>query len=332
MKDERMIRAFASIGPGAEDRERMRKRLQQSLSAPDGREQEQHRRPSPGMKKRTVVVLAAALVLLLSATTLAATGFFGEIGWSGERIDPPAVTPAPTSVPEIMDDLEAAVQEQLAAAPGDQIWSATLPDGSRIGVDLWESVGSLEMLRTRLAAAEIPFAYPSQVPEGYALSEGKLWFYHPADASLHLLGSTESNGVVVERFSLDGAYDRCIAGYVLIYKNAAGDALYVRADARNSEVESAFGVTETDTFETVPILGMDDALLFLRERDAKLYCRRMAPQIFRRNLLAEYWQKQSGTFEGEEWIGMDSVVYEFSSGSLDADALKHIANNLKAAE
>ena len=75
MKDERMIRAFASIGPGAEDRERMRKRLQQSLSAPDGREREQHRRPSPGMKKRTVVVLAAALVLLLSATTLAATGF-----------------------------------------------------------------------------------------------------------------------------------------------------------------------------------------------------------------------------------------------------------------
>ena len=105
MKDERMIRAFASIGPGAEDRERMRKRLQQSLSASDGREREQHRRPSPGMKKRTVVVLAAALVLLLSATTLAATGFFGEIGWRGERIDPPAVTPAPTSMPEIMDDL-----------------------------------------------------------------------------------------------------------------------------------------------------------------------------------------------------------------------------------
>lgn len=332
MKDERMVRAFDAMTPNAEERQRMRRKLQQNLQAVGARKTGGSRRVPRGVKKRVAVALAAAAVLLVSATALAATGFFGTIDWGGQRNDLPASMPSPTILPEIMDDLEAAVQEQLAAAPGDQIWSATLPDGSRNGVDLWESVGSLEMLRTRLAAAEIPFAWPSQVPEGYVLSEGKLWFYHPADASLRLLGSTESNGVVIERFSLDGAYDRCIAGYVLIYKNAAGDTLYVRADARNSGDESAFGVTETDTFETVPILGMDDALLFLRERDVKLYCRRMTPQIFRRNLLAEYWQKQSGTFEGEEWISMDSVVYEFSSYSLDADALKHIANNLKAAE
>ena len=149
MKDERMVRAFDAMTPNAEERQRMRRKLQQNLQAVGAQQPGDSRRAPYGVKKSVAVALAAAAVLLVSATALAATGFFGAVDWGGQRNDFPASTPSPTILPEIMDDLEAAVLEQLAAAPGDQIWSATLPDGRRIGEDLWESVSSLDMLRTR---------------------------------------------------------------------------------------------------------------------------------------------------------------------------------------
>ena len=329
--DERLKQAWELAEPDPAAKRRMRARLEQAVS--DGTVSRTVRFAPRGMRRKAAVALAAALVLLLlSAKALAATGFFGTIGWDRKPV-PTQEQPAPTPVPPGLapgSRLDAAVSEYLATAPGDEIWSAACSDGAA-GTSLWESVDSLDGLRTLLENADTSIALPERMPDGYALVEGRAWFHYPAGGTLRLIGTEEKYGITIERYAVDGDYRRCVSGYTLTFQNNAGNLLRVAADVRQSAENDEFGVMETNAYTAVTVDGMDDGLLFLREGDMVLFCRRMIPYTEYPELLFALWaaQREAPSSAEENTGAFDSVVYRISSETLDEQALLQIANGLR---
>lgn len=330
MKDERLIHMWDSVNPDEDAQRRMRAQV----AGAAGKEEVIRFIPR-GMKKSVAVALAAALVLVLSATALAATGFFGAIGWDGKPVATPDM-PAPSSLPEQTDGaaLETAVNDYLLQAPGDEMWFAIAPNGismSGKSTALGEMVESFDALKTLVEGAETVLPMLREVPAGYTYSAGQIWFYAPTGSALRLLGTSDVQGVTIERYAVDGHIRRGVQGYSFDLTSAAGDTVTVTMDAERLDTEYVFGVDETDTYESVTVAGMDDALLLTRPYGAELLCRRPLARTEFADLSYEMMVSRYGMPIPEGGIGdyFDSAVCRISSDTLNGDTLLAIANGMR---
>lgn len=278
-------------------------------------------------KKIAFFPLVAIIILVLSSTALAVATWAGAINWKGNVKSEalPEPTTAPTTEKSDFSAVNRAM-EILAGCTENELWIVRYiaADGNQNAASTQRirNFASLDAIKNALASSPTRYLLPAHLPEGYLFYEGKLTYECAALYSYTLLGSeTTADGLVIERYQTVPEAD-VISGYLLLYKNAAGDTLRFGADLANGSDDYGFGVMEGDEYTTLTVAGMDDAVCVERPTDTNLYMRQSLPNpIAYRDTFTMLQESRSD----DEISQFDEVHYSVFTTALKAgDILKSL--------
>lgn len=241
----------------------------------------------PIMKKKFPVALAAAIILISAFTVALAAGAlrgFGTINWKGVFLPEemqegpfPTPTPSPEELDRAEEEMALLVDETtdgelvaVYAREGDQLMPRSCTQVSR-------TTPSLEALADSLGEASAWLPLVRSLPEGYELEKASLFYECRAGGNYTLASEEEkSAGLVVRHYTLSEE-DRFVSGYSLDFRASDGHyvCIYVSLHIRGESDDFAIGVLEDQTFETLSVPGMDDAVYITSEEVSYLDMRRV---------------------------------------------------------
>ena len=241
----------------------------------------------PHMKKKLPVALVAAIILVSLFTVALATGAlrgFGSINWKGEfrpeeEQEGPCPTPNPS--PEELDRAEEAMLLLADEFADGELVAVYAREGDELqprgcnGVS--RAVPSLEALAGGLGEASAWLPLVRSLPEGYELEKASLFYECRTDGNYTLISEEDKpDGVVVRHYSLDEA-DGFVSGYSLDFRTPDGHyvSIAVSLQTRTEESDFAIGVLEDESFEALPVTGMDDAVYITSDEVSYLVMRRV---------------------------------------------------------
>ena len=317
MFTEQVKSAYDTMSPSELQKERLLRNIE--LATKRGRQASivfhQHN------NKIAFLPLVAIIILVLSSTALAVATWAGAIDWKGNVKN--EALPEPTTAPttEKSDfSAENRAMEILAGCAENELWIVRYiaADGNQNAASIQRirNFASLDAINNALASSPVRYVLPAHLPDGYRFYEGKLTYECAASYSYTLLGSeTTADGLVIERYQTVPEAD-VISGYLLLYKNAAGDTLRFGADLASSSDDYGFGVMEGDEYKVLTVASMDDAVYVERPTDTNLYMRQSLPDPIKYRD-AFMMMQESGSDKGISQF--DEVHYSVFTTALKTD-------------
>ena len=268
------------------------------------------------------IILAACLALSVTAY---ATGLMSRlVNWQGETVgeeEAASVTPPP-SVEErerfertnaILDDADS-MEFVLVKYPDENGVTGIKRDGLFRG--LTRTFRSMEELEAALAenGSELQVF---KAPAGYEFHSAQITYDCAEGYDYTLISSeTDDSGLTVERYVLprDGAV---ISRYFVDYRDADGGSMFIMGTLLSTDVE--FTIDEDETVRSIPVDGMDSALLVEQTDGAGPASLEMAKALA---VPIPYVEKAilSGAFPTEDDV-FKKAWYSVHTDSMDADAL-----------
>lgn len=269
------------MNPNNETKIRMRARLLAAEAQRSGEQGHSHTNNKPSRKLIYTVAAIGAICACLTVT-FAATYYLGAIDHKGNR-NPNELLDT-TSQPigtEGDKTIEDYAHEILAEQPKDELWYIYWDNGQGVYTEPTEHFSSFEQLTERVRAAYVEIYLPVAIPNGYSFVEG--WvscFVQPETSTIIDLGrqsvETPQGEVIKHIYSYENRDPNTINGYCMLLRNEAGEELTIYAHMEES-LDAAIGQWEGNSFETLDVWGMDEAIFVGNQGDGTIIAKRVFP-------------------------------------------------------
>lgn len=269
------------MNPNNETKIRMRARLLAAQPQRSGEQGQSHTNNKPSRKLICTVAAIGAICACLTVT-FAATYYLGAIDHKGNR-NPNELLDT-TSQPigtEGDKTIEDYAQEILAEQPKDELWYIYWENGQGVYAEPTEHFSSFEQLTERVRAAYVEIYLPVTIPNGYSFVEGWVSSYiQPETSTIIELGrqsvETPQGEVIKHIYSYENRDPNTINGYCMLLRNEAGEELTIYAHMEES-LDAAIGQWEGNSFETLDVWGMDEAIFVGNQGDGTIIAKRVFP-------------------------------------------------------
>ena len=301
--------------------ERMLRRLSLRVEELEGRS-------GPGRYRGPVVLIAVLVLVVLAAGALAAAVFSGAVDWFGHPIRTETVEPTPVpSSAEAAAMIQTRVDEMALEKPDDEIWVVSYSDGSGNMHLATEQIASFEEVKQRLLEAGSPLKTP-EIPQGYHFVRGQFLFYYTQETlgNFELIGTEMPfQGVTLKKYRPGEDSKGCILSCSLMLEDQKGRRLEIDASLDFLTTEWEFGVSEGETYETIPVQGMKNALYIGEDGNHMLYLLKAGISPVKFIDLSVLDPRDDVHFEPECY---DAIVYRIHSEDLGKEDLIAIAESL----
>ncbi len=272
------------------------------------------------LSKGAIAAIVVAACLALSVTAFA-TGLVSRVvNWQGEMIgevEEVSVTPPP-----ICEEMERIERTQSILDEANCVELIIVKYTDENGVTGTKSSG---LSRTLWSIEELEAALSDKgselqlftAPAGYELRSAKVMYDCAEGYEYTLISSeTDDSGLTVKKYVLPRV-GAVVSGYLIDYRDAEGASLFIMGRLLSSDVE--FTIDEDETVRSIPVDGMDSALLVEQTDGTGPVTLEMAKALA---VPIPYVEKAilSGAFPTEDDI-FKKAWYSVNTDSMDADAL-----------
>ena len=214
------------------------------------------------MKKKWFMsaVLALVLILAVGAIGLAGSGIFGNrtVDYDGNVTESEGVTDV--QVQELQTEYKELMKIHEKVPDGD-LGVIYNDEGQMRSMKMSRVMNNWEEFEKAIAGVDY-LPGPVRYPEGLVLEKAEIFLACRAGGEYRLAEESTEGKYTLKRYTVDDA-DKFICAYLLQFRDSvSGEKKLQVASELCTALPINFGIDEEDTFETVSIPGMDNALLF----------------------------------------------------------------------
>lgn len=224
---------------------------------------------------KSVLIMAAVMIGIFGLIGAGTYYEWKSFGFDGSVSDGSAA-PTDTSLSEDTEFSSTVTQElsldPSELQPGEVLIVTHLQDGSQSSANAACGVfrtDSEQALQDMLLLCSIPYAIPTQLPDGYVFDEAVVQFYADADMlntpSESLTVEGEQEKTIRQAIKLPDGYQKNIQDIYVGYVNSSGEFIRMTISLAAASWNVSFGAPDTAYSEKLNLDGYNQALLICDE-------------------------------------------------------------------